>query len=525
MKRLLPFVVLILLVVLVLCAPFLLPLDRYRARISDGLSRRLQHPVLIGRLELGLFPPALRLRDLSVMSPSDNTALLRVDQVLAPVSWRALLKARLAPGALHVSGWTATVHRKRDGTWAWDEWLVPAARLGGDAGWPVNAITFDRGECQVVDTHGAATERLVIQILQGGWERGRQYMSINGVFTNLPAPVSFLFQGSGHFLSNVQWTGVLGLTEGDRQWKLECKTMGGRFQASGRSDEWRFDTAYAVLRYYARLPVAPPPASPSVLLRHWESQFDRQGNTLSTTQSATLADGRAEATGTVLFDPQLPTATVQLGLQGVKLQPVETALWGNAPLEGTATGIVRFALALTSSTWSTLNGQGALEVREGRYYVPGPSMRGLAKAHTLRYLNRKAPGFQTNGMPYQKASVRWQMRRGIVLFEDAFCDLGDIQVAMAGAYDAERRGLDAYARVQIRERDPQLLKELPPTYIYMGEGKPRTPHNGRPPAVWRIQPMHGRVQGAPAEWRLRVVRGSKIPPAIANKLSRTIRSK
>src|SRR3989344_2398933 len=108
MKRLLPFVVLILLVVLVLCAPFLLPLDRYRARISDGLSRRLQHPVLIGRLELGLFPPALRLRDLSVMSPSDNTALLRVDQVLAPVSWRALLKARLAPGALHVSGWTAT---------------------------------------------------------------------------------------------------------------------------------------------------------------------------------------------------------------------------------------------------------------------------------------------------------------------------------------------------------------------------------------------------------------------------------
>ncbi len=513
MRRLLPFIFFILLVLAVIAAPFFLPLNTYRSRIGAALTERLQHTVLIGKLEVGYFPPALKLKDVGLMSSSGNTVLLQVEQVIAPLHLGSLFKGRLVPRALDLRGWTATLNRKREGTWAWEEWLAPSVRAGGESGWPLSKVTFDRGQVDAVDSYGPGPERFILQILQGTWEGGRQYISMNGVMTSLPAPVNFLFQGSGQFFSTPQWTGVLALTEKERQWKLECKLSGGHLQATGRSEEWRFDTAYSFLRYYARLPVAPPTPSESTVLRGWTSQFDRQASTLTFTQSAQAGESRTEAAGMIFYDAGLPKLHVDLAFQGLPLQPVETVLWGNAPLEGTATGAVRLTVAMSSGSWNAMNGQGALEIQNGRYLLPNSSMQKLSKARTLRYLLKKYPGFLQGGMPFKNASVHWKIRQGVSTFEDAFCNLGDIRVALAGFYDAERRGLDAYMRVLIQEQNPKLLKELPATYVYKGGLKAQ------------IQPMHGRVLGTPAEWNVRATRGSKVPAATLIKLSHTLRSK
>ena len=508
MKRLVLFIVVILALLALVCVP-LLHLDSYRAQIADSLTQKLGHRVVIGKLEPVFFPPALRLRDVSVMNPAGDAPLLHADEITAPVSWPALFHGSFAPDSINLRGWTAVFDRHRDGTWAWDEWFGPAAHLSEKAGWPVKVISFDRGECRAMDAYGPGPQEFVIQVLQGAWERDRQYMSVNGVFTSLPAPVSFLFQGNGRFLTQPEWKGVLGLSDETRQMKLDCKVAPSHIQADGTSDQWRFDTMYTFLRYYGRLPIAPPVAAPDAVLQGWTSHFNWQGSSLTFTQGAMIAGGRGEAKGNVQFSTGFPVAHVDVALQSAKIQPLETALFGNSPLDGTGTGLVHFDLTLSSASWSTLSGQGALEVKNGKYILPNSSTQGLAKAHTMKYLLKKFPGFLGGGLPYTKAFVRWQVRHGIFSFDNAFCDLGDLKVAAVGSYDAAHHGLDAYARVQVHERDASLLKELPSTYISQGT----------------IQPMHGHIQGSLGEWKLRSVRSGKIPSATVNKLSKAIKSK
>jgi hypothetical protein len=513
MRRLLPFLLVLLFIGLILCLPFLLSLDRFRVQLADSLSRQSNHKVVIGRMEGGLFPPAIKLYDVGMLNPAGNAPLLQVDQITAPISWQALLQGTLAPRSLKFIGWAAYVHRKQDGRWDWEEWLGPTARVSAQAGWPLKHIILDRGECHAIDSYGPGPEEFVIQVLLGEWKRDKAYISINGVFTSLPSPVSFLFQGSGHFLANVQWSGVLSLSDENRQWKITCKMLDGHTEADGQSDQWRLDTAYAFLRYYSRLPVPPPAASPAALLQDWKSHFDWQGSALSFTQTASVGGGRSEVSGTVQYQPPLSTARVDIALQGAKIQSLEETFWGAAPWEGTATGLAHFDLVLSSAPWSQVSGQGALELKDGRYFWPEVSGKSLSRAHTMRYLLKKFPGFLQSGLNYSKLALHWQARRGVFIFSDAFCNLGDIQLAMAGTYDAPRRGLDAYTLVQVRERNAELLKELPPAYI----------DKGQVPA--QIRPMHGRIQGTPSEWHLRAVRASKIPAGTLSALSRTIHRK
>lgn len=508
MKRLLPFLFLVLAILLLAAIP-LLRLDKYRMQIADSLSQRLGRRVVIGRLEAALFPPAMRLRDVAIMNPAGDAPLLQADQITAPVHLKSLLKGVVVPQAIHLRNWSAVVNRRADATWALDEWMSPGARLSEKAGWPVSAITFDRGECKAVDRYGPGPAEFVVQILQGEWESGKKYVSVNGVFTSLPAPVSFLFQANGDFLSQGTWSGVLGMTDESRQFKFECKVAPGHTTASSGSQAWRLDTAYTFLRYYGRLPVERPIASPSSILQAWEGHYDWQGNSLNYSQAATISGGRGEAKGTVTFTSSAPTATLDIGLQSANIQPLETALLGSAPMEGIGTGLAHFALTLSSASWSTLNGQGALDVAEGHYYLPGSATQNLSKAHTYKYLLKKYPTVLSSGLPFSKSRVRWQVKNGMFTFNDAFANLGDIQVAGVGTYDAARHGLDAYTRVQINERNSALMKELPQNYVVNG----------------RILPMNGRVQGTPGEWRLRASRGSKIPPAVQNKLSQTIKQK
>jgi hypothetical protein len=513
LKRFALVLLALVLAVLVLCLPVLLRLDNYRAQIASTLSQKTNRKVVIGRLEAVIFPPAMRLREIAVMAPDGNGALLQIDEVLAPVGLSGLVRGHISPQSFLIRGWTATLHRHQDGSWAWDEWLDPTAQATQGAGWPLSSITVERGECHLIDPYGPGPQEFIFQIHQGVWESARRYFSLDGVVASLPTPVNFLFQGSGQFIANTQWTGVLTFSDESRSWKTELKALPGRIDATGHADQWRFDTAYAFLKYYARLPVAPPASSPASLLGKWESTFKWENSTLIFSQSADVAGGRGELTGTFRFQAPVPSAQVDLALQGVKLQPVESAITGSSPLEGTATGLAHLELQLTSSSWTSMNGQGAMEIKDGRYLLPPDTARSLSKAHTMHYLEKKFPGFVNEGLAFSTTKGRWHLQRGVVNFDDVFSNLGDIQTAMAGSYDLMHNGIDAYVRMQVHEKNVDLLKELPAAYVDLGQ---------RPP---RIQAMHGHIQGTPGEWHLRATRFSKVPPAVMNKLSKAIRGK
>jgi hypothetical protein len=514
MRRLLPFILLFIGLILIVCSPMLLRMDRWRNQLSAHLTQKFQRPVVIGKMEGGLFPPAIKLRDVGILDRNSDTPLLQANQVVAPISWMALFKGQIASQAVHLKGWTATIYRNADGTWAWQEWLAPAAAEGEKTGGPVNDISFDRGEFHFVDPYGPGPSEFVVQVLQGNWDRKKGYTSIKGVLTSLPSPVNFLFQGSGKFVNAPEWSGMLDLTQDTHQWKLECKVGGGRFDASGQADQWRFDSLYAFLRYYSRLPFPPPVTSPGSVLQGWQSRFDWQGSTLTVRQTATIAGGKAEFNVGVFFAPRaLPIAKADLALDNVRIQAIQSAFWGTAPLEGLATGLTHFEATFSSHPWSSVHGDGALNIKDGKYYLPDVSTRALAKAKTMRYLQKKYPGFLGGGLPYTQAKAKWQIHRGTLFLEEAFSDLGDMRIAATGTYDTARRGLDAFVRVQIREKNPALLKELPPNYIYKGAG------------TSQIQPMNGKIQGTPSQWQLRAVRGSKVPAATANKLNKALRSK
>jgi hypothetical protein len=433
MNRLLPYITgIVLVLVIVLGLPKILHTDRYRQQIADSLSQKLNHKVVIGKLDVGLIPPAIKLHDVSLLNPAGDAPLLQVEEIDAPLSLTWLMHFELAPQSLTFHGWLATVRRNVDGNWDWEEWLGPTTQLHEKAEWPLNVVTLDRGELHAVDPFGPNQEEFVIQVLQSEWERDRQYISANGVLSSLPAPVNFLLQANGRFASNPEWTGVLDLTNENRDWKLDCKVSDGHLDVGGQTPEWRFDTAYAFLRFYSRLPVPPPVASPTVLLQQWDTHFSWQGSTLTFTQGASLADGKAEVKGEIYFKPTVGWASLDLALKDTKIQQLESVVWGNAPVEGTATGLAHLEVTLSSNPWTSVTGQGAINIKDGRYYWPKASGDALAKAHMMRYMQKKYPGFLQTGMTLTKASANWKAHKGVFSIEDGFCNLGDIQVGLVG---------------------------------------------------------------------------------------------
>ena len=96
-------------------------------------------------------------------------------------------------------------------------------------------------------------------------------------------------------------------------------------------------------------PVPPPVASPTALLQQWDTHFSWQGSTLTFTEGASLADGKAEAKGEINFNPTLGWARMDLALKDTKIQQLESVVWGNAPVEGSATGLAHLEVALSSN--------------------------------------------------------------------------------------------------------------------------------------------------------------------------------
>src|SRR6266700_4779854 len=97
MKRLLPFVFLILLLLEgVLAVPYLLQPERHRKEISATLTALFKHPVVIGPLSMGYLPPTLRVEQVAMMNNNVNP-ILQVGSAAVPLDWTALFHLQFVP--------------------------------------------------------------------------------------------------------------------------------------------------------------------------------------------------------------------------------------------------------------------------------------------------------------------------------------------------------------------------------------------------------------------------------------------
>lgn len=514
MRKLLPYlIVLALLIGGVASLPLLLQPDRYRPELSEFLSKRLHHKVIIGKLDAGLFPPRLSLHDVSLLNPAQNAPLMQIERVDVGLSMSHLFHAAVVPETLTFDRWLASIHRKANGLWAWEEWLPSLGEMVSTVRWPLAKVEAHHGECRWVDALGANSQELVLQSVDMTMDPSRQTAKATGNFTTGPATINFQFQGQGHFLSSPAWTGILQLTDEARRWDIQCKQDTNHLQLDSQSKEWRWAALEPLLRFYSRWGEKSSTAS-SLRLQNLNLQFTIQAGTASFSYTGELAGGRSEMKGQILFKPTGPIARGDAAFQGVALQAVGQALWDTTAWEGTATGVgQQIEIPLSPHPWASLNGQGYMEVKEGRYHWPETLIKSLSKAHTMGYMKKKYPGFTEIGMPVRKASAHWQGRAGVISVDDGFFSAGALQAAVVGKIDSSRHGLDAVTRLQIHETSDALLKELPAKYTYKMQSQ------------LQVQPIYGRLQGTWEAWTLRAIPARKIPAVTQAKLRRALGTK
>jgi hypothetical protein len=515
MKRLLPFLLIILIIVGGLVAlPFLLQTERYRNQLADYLTRRLGHTVVIRQLQIGLLPPSIRLVDVSMLAPQVDTALFYAQTMTVLLDVGALFALKVAPQALAVDRWQAIIRRKADGSWAWDEWVPSLAQLPAEEHWPLSRVTLGSGEVHALDPYSAGAQELVAQVHDAGLDRARQVASASGGLSSGSTSANFVFQGQGHFFGAPQWTGSLQWSSQNRQWVIDLKNQGDRLEAHGQSAEWPFDFVLGLLRFYSRwdTPIAATPEP--LLLRQWDWQVAAQSAQVTFTETSMVGGGQEQIDGSVTLSPgAAPVLVATAAVRGVNVQALDNALWGSSHWEGSATGLAHMRVALSSEPWSNAQGTGFFEVINGRYHWPEVSAKSLSRAHMMAYFQKKYPGFIQNGLPFNRLSGHWQASGGNVSLKDGYIDLGDVKTGVVAKMDAPRHGVDAYLRLQIHETNPALVKKISHAYVYEGVGK----------SV--IQPIFGHLQGTWDEWHLRANSSSKVPAAIRAKLQQALRSK
>src|SRR6266478_5389183 len=117
MKRLLPFVFLILLLLGgIVGVPYLLQPERHRQEITSTLSALFKMPVAIGPMSMSYLPPTLRLEQVSVLNNGQNS-ILQVGTASVPLDWTALIHLQFAAQEVELSHWRLDIRRKPDGGW------------------------------------------------------------------------------------------------------------------------------------------------------------------------------------------------------------------------------------------------------------------------------------------------------------------------------------------------------------------------------------------------------------------------
>lgn len=485
--------------------------DRFRLPLADLLSQRLHHKVIVGDLGYGLLPPTLKLRDVVVLTTAQDAPLLQVERADVTLQWISLFKGRVLPQAIMLDHWLVTFHRQFDGSWDWGDWFAATAQLSQNSGWPVTLVRLQHGQCRLIDPYGARRQDLVLQSVEATLDRTRHVATLSGHLADLPVPIDFVFQGEGQFIVDPQeWAGRLKLTDENREWALQIDKRANRLNVHSQSKAWRWDTLYALFGFYSRWELPAPTASPTLLLNGWDTVVSVDTAAVAFTDTADLAGGRSELKGSILYSASSLLVRGDAAFKGVAVQPLLTAVWGTSPWEGALTGMAHVEVMLSSHSWQTAQGQGALELKEGRYHWSDTLTKNLARAHLMSYMKKKYPDFLNAGLPVTQASAHWQLHTGVFSVDDGRFNFGDLQAAVVGTLDGARHGVDGYLKLQVREKSPELTKEIPAAYVDRGQGRVQ------------ILPMFGHFQGHINELTLRANRSSKIPSSSATKLRKIL---
>ena len=485
--------------------------ERYRSQIAATLSQRLKHKVVIGKIDAVYFPPSLHLQHLVVLSEQEDKPLLQIESAEARIAWKLLFSGHVAPDRLTFDHWLLYAERRADGSWDWGEWLNPASNLEQSDGWPLKTIEFENGECRLHDPYAVPPSDLVIQSIEASLQRSRRYAKVSGVLQGMPVPVGISFEGVGQFIVAPEWKGDMILSSENRQWSLHLDQRPGQMTGQSESKEWRADVVEGLLREFSRWPgTLPPPSATPLVLQNWNGQFTVTATSMTFHQTLEVASGQVENKGSVVYASGGPQLHTDLAIQNVQVRPLEDALGWTPAWEGQLTSVSQADLTLSTSPWSSLRGQGAIDISNGRYHWSSTLAKSLAKAHLMTYLKKKYPDFLENGLAVTKVSAHWQARSGEITVDDGRADFGALQAAVVGRYDGLRHGVEGYLRLLIHEKNPSLINTIPPSYVYRGNGGTI------------IQPMHGVFQGVGNDLTLRARKQSKMPASALSKLKKLL---
>jgi len=504
MKRLIPFVLLILLLLAgIFAIPFLLRPESHRTEITNALTKLLKRPVVIGAISMSYWPPTLHVGKMVVMKEDGNPAL-QIESADAPLDVSALFHLQFLATGLQLNHWVLTTLRKADGSWDVQDWLSSSTTSSNGKTWPIQEITWKGGELHAVDPFASAPQEVVIGTMDGRLSLKQGAIMTTGVFTGLGSPAKLSFNATGQFFSQPKWSGDFQLTDQANSCTLHVDKQAGVTDIKGGSPHWALANALIFIKFYSRATAGD--SSSALTLDNWQLHAHGDLGHLTFEQSAGISGGLSEVKGRVDAQASGRLAHFDVALKDIPVEAVLGVAGENIPLSGKVTAVGKdFELLLSSRTSNTFKGQGYFELKDGRYKLPDISVKKLAKAKTMPYLKKKYPDFEQNGIPVTKLTAHWQAKDGKVSIDDGFFMSMDIQAAWTGNIDIPRQGLDGTLRLQLHEKDPKLSSSIPVKY--------------------RTQPAYGRLQGTWQEWFLRAVASSKIPAATQSKLRKTINQK
>lgn len=502
MKRLLPFVVLILLVIGGLFSiPYLLRPEVQKARLAQSLSKTFRHPVVIGDLSISVLPPTLRLSKLAVTS-ADGQPFIYVENASAPLSLSGLFKLKAEPEQIELIGWKAVLTRKIDGGWDTREWWPVDQGLAGAKSWTLSRVHLQQGEIRWVDPWAAAPQEMVLSMVEGSWNPRPETLEARGTFSAPVSGINVTLGAKGQFFSQPQWSGDLEWSEQGNSFLAQISRGANGFSVKGQSSKWRLASLTPFFQAFARIPRGPQDAG-SLVLEKWQLSAQETSGSIQVEHASLIGGGQSEAKLTLTPGAAGLAAHLEGAVSGVPVEALLAFSGTELGVTGKATGITKsFDVTFSSMTSSTVNGSGYLEIVDGRYRLPETSMKKVAKAKTTAYFHKKFPELDQVGVPLTKASAHWHVRSGQVTIDDGRVHVGSLKAGWVGSLDLPRQGFDGFLRMDFGEKDLKLKALLP--------------------AKYHAQPAYGRLQGEWKEWSLRAVPASKVPAPVQAKLRRAL---
>jgi len=504
-KRLVPFILVIVLAVGLLVTPFaLFRPDRYKQTLIDQFSKAFGHPVLISKVEGGYFPPTLKMVDLSVLQSGD-ARYLHVDRAEARLPWSALWGAAPMPSQLTVQGFQVTIQRRADGSWDLNDWLSVFSGASSGGSRAAVPLVLSGGQVRWIDAYAPQKTELVAEGVEGRLTAAA--LQLKGNLSGAAIPTAFQLDTQALW-GNREGSGELRLTDGARSATLRLQRQAGQWKCDADSVEWRLDHLWSLSRFVLRLGREEGSASGSPFVRNWKAQYASTVGTGTFSSSAGLEQGAVELKGTLQSVAGIPVVRLGLALQGVPVPALFPILGSSiSGMDGKVTGLLSdFEMPLSTQSWQMATGNITFEAMDGAYRLPASSLQYLQKAKTSRYLRKKFPDLDEKGLPILKARLSGRFENGGVTIHSAGWVAGSLSAGFTGRLENAPRSIEGYVQVQIQEKSPVLLRELPERYVY-GEG-------GRE----KVQPIYGRVLGNWSEWKLRSTSRSRIPSAAQRKL-------